>query len=56
MGGAAGEVAGNLLGQVQMGQGQGMGSGVRVARPVSSGARAAGPEAEGELLITLVGL
>jgi hypothetical protein len=56
MGGAAGEVAGNLLGQIQVGQGQGMGCGVRVARPVSTGPRKAGPEAEGELLITLEGL
>jgi len=56
MGGAPGEVAGDLVRQIQVRQRQGMGSGVRVARPVSTGPRAAGPEAEGELLSTLVGL
>jgi hypothetical protein len=56
MGGAAGEVAGYLVSQIQVRQRQGMGSGVRVARPVSTGPRAAVPEAEGELLISLVGL
>ena len=54
MGGATGEVAGDLVRQVQVGQGQGMGCSVRVARPVSTGPRAAVPEAEGKLLITLV--
>ena len=56
MGGAPGEVAGDLVRKIKVGQRQGVGGGVRIARAVSTGPRAAGPEAEGELLIALVGL
>jgi hypothetical protein len=56
MSGAPGEVAGNLLGQIQLRQRQGVGRGVRVARPMSTGPWEAGPQAEGELLISLMEL
>ena len=42
IGGAAGEAAGDLVGQIQVGQGQGVNSGVGVAWPLAAG-RVAGP-------------
>jgi hypothetical protein len=55
MGGAAGEVSGNFVGQVQVRQRQGVNGGVGVARPLAAGP-ADGPQAGGGLLTSLMGL
>jgi hypothetical protein len=55
MGGAAGEVAGDLVSQVQVRQRQGVNGGVGVAGSLTAGP-AAGPQAGGGLLTSLMGL